>query len=61
LTVGNNFVQLTILGKTLKIPSKSTFETRIAVKQNMQQVEKSASSLIISKRLLDMLKSMGWK
>jgi hypothetical protein len=32
LTVGNNYVQLTILGNTLKIPSKSTYETRIAIK-----------------------------
>ena len=44
--IGSDFVQLTILGKSIKIPSKSSYETRIAVKQTFHQVEKSASSLI---------------
>jgi hypothetical protein len=33
LTIGNKFVQILINGKTLKVPSKSVFETRIAVKE----------------------------
>jgi hypothetical protein len=50
--IGNNFVQITVLGKTVKVPSKSCYETRIAVKQTLQQVEKSASSLIHIQKII---------
>jgi hypothetical protein len=50
LTVGNNFVQLYVNGKPLKIPSKTVFESRIAVKESTKIVEHSASSLQESRR-----------
>jgi hypothetical protein len=51
-TIGNNFVQFTISGNTVKVLSKSTYETRIAVKQSMQEVEKYASSLIKIQKII---------
>jgi hypothetical protein len=50
--IGSNFVQITVLGKTIKVPSKSCYETRIAVKQTFQQIEKSASSLIHIQKII---------
>jgi hypothetical protein len=46
LTVGNSFVQLNINGKSLKIPSKTVFESRISDKESTKKLENSASSLV---------------
>jgi hypothetical protein len=58
-TVGTNFVLVTILGNTIKVPSKSTFETRIAVKAGLEQVEKSASSLIRIQKIIGCAEKHG--
>lgn len=44
--IGSDFVQITVLGKSIKIPSKSSYVTRIEVKQTLQHIEKSADSLV---------------
>jgi hypothetical protein len=46
MTVGYQFVQLTINGKALKIPSKTVFESRIIEKETTKHLEHSASSLV---------------
>jgi hypothetical protein len=50
--IGSNFVQLTVLGKTIKVPNKSCYETRIAVNQTFQQIEKSASNQIHIQKII---------
>jgi hypothetical protein len=37
--IGSDFVQITVLGKTIKVPSKSSYETRIEVKQTLQELK----------------------
>jgi len=50
--IGSDFVQITILGKSIKIPSKSSYVTRIEVKQTLQHIEKSADSLVRIQKII---------
>ena len=43
--IGSDFVQVTILRKSIKVPSKSSFETS-EVKKTLQDIEKYTKSLI---------------
>ena len=45
-TIGRNGVQFTILGKTISIPSKSSYDTKIGNTKPLPQVEKSAEKLV---------------
>jgi len=51
--IGGDFVQVTILGKSIQVPSKSSFETRIEAKQTLQDIEKSAESLIKIQKIIN--------
>lgn len=45
-TIGINFVQIIVLGKTINVPSKSSFESRIEVKKTLPEIEESAEKLV---------------
>lgn len=45
-TIGSNFVQITVLGKTINVPSKSSFESRIEVKKTLSEIEETAKKLV---------------
>lgn len=44
-SIGENFVQFTILNKSISIPSKSSFETKIGPTKLLPQVERSTEKL----------------
>lgn len=53
LTVGLQYVQLTILGKSIKVPSKTVYENRIVEKETRKKVELSASSLVKIQKIVN--------
>jgi hypothetical protein len=53
LTVGLQYVQLTILGKSIKVPSKTVYENRIVEKERRKKVELSASSLVQIQKIVN--------
>jgi hypothetical protein len=52
-TIGSNFVQFTVLGKTISIPSKSSYDTRIGNTKPLPQFEKSAKKLVRIQKIVN--------
>jgi hypothetical protein len=46
MTVGDKFIRLSYKNQSFQIPSKSTYENRVVVKETTNSVEKTTSSLI---------------
>jgi hypothetical protein len=58
-TIGSNFVQFTVLGKTISIPSKSSYDTRIGNTKPLPQVEKSAEKLVRIQKIVNNAEKHG--
>jgi hypothetical protein len=58
-TIGNNFVQFTVFGKSISIPSKSCYETRIGTTKPLPLVEKSAEKLVRIQKIVNNVDKHG--